>query len=628
MRPELVSPEFQTRQVSRGFIIVTVVDAWPQTFQQFVRAGRGFVREHWQRFLRIREKIRISEETFHLILAGVVGIIGGLTNLAFYFCNRALVSLSFGRHGDLVDVAYILPNWHRVLVPGLGGLAAGLVLYWGLRLVRRQGSQNILEVVVAGDGRLRMRTGLVKTISSLLSISSGASIGREGSIIQLAATLASKGGQLANWQPYRLRLLVACGAASGMAAAYHAPVAGAVFAAQIVLGNFSMSLFAPLVFASVVATMVSRSFFGLEAWYEAPYVEFKHLSQLTWFVVLGILAGGLGAGFLKMLRYSEDLFERLSWPIFSRLALSGLMVGAMAIQFPEVFGNGYSVANEILHNRFELVFLLGIFCAKLLATLVTVGSGTVGGVMTPTLFLGAALGAALGQVLQSFNLAQGIPVEAFALVGMGSVLSATVHSPLLALIMITEISSNYSMMPPLMLACALATLVARRLHPDSIYTEPLRKKGVTIDRESQRLGEATSQTVGDLMREPVPPLRETASFREIVDRFLTSPNNFLPVVDRDQKLLGMVALQDMKEYLNAGLELSGVIAYDVMRPPPQCLTPNQRLIDALPVLLTSENRNIPVVNNLAESRLLGSVARAEALGLLSEAIASGKKRAD
>ncbi len=626
--PELLSPEFQTRQASRGFIIVTVVAAWPQTFQQFVRAGRGFVREHWQRFLRIREKIRISEETFHLILAGVVGIIGGLTNLAFYFCNRALVSLSFGRQGDLVDVASVLPNWHRVLVPGLGGLAAGLVLYWGLRLVRRQGSQNILEVVVAGDGRLRMRSGLVKTISSLLSISSGASIGREGSIIQLAATLASKGGQLANWQPYRLRLLVACGAASGMAAAYHAPVAGAVFAAQIVLGNFSMSLFAPLVFASVVATMVSRSFFGLEAWYEAPYVEFKHLSQLTWFVVLGILAGGLGAGFLKMLRYSEDLFDRLSWPIFSRLALSGLMVGALALQFPEVFGNGYSVANGILHNRFELTLLLGVFCAKLLATLVTVGSGTVGGVMTPTLFLGAALGAALGQVLRLFDLAQGIPVEAFALVGMGSVLSATVHSPLLALIMITEISSNYSMMPPLMLSCALATLVARRLHPDSIYTEPLRKKGVTIDRESQRLGEATSQTVGDLMREPVPPLRETASFREIVDRFLTSPNNFLPVVDRDQKLLGMVALQDMKEYLNAGLELSGVIAYDVMRPPPQCLTPNQRLIDALPVLLTSENRNIAVVNNLAESRLLGSVARAEALGLLSEAIASGKKRVD
>jgi CIC family chloride channel protein len=216
-----------------------------------------------------------------------------------------------------------------------------------------------------------------------------------------------------------------------------------------------------------------------------------------------------------------------------------------------------------------------------------------------------------------------LPTGAFALVGMGSTLSATVHSPLLALIMMFEISLNYSIMPPLMLACAVATLVARRLDPDSIYTEPLRRKGVSLGRESQRLGDARSQNVGDLMREPVEPLRETAGFQEIVDRFLTSPNNFLPVINREQQLLGMVALQDMKEYLNHGSELASVIASDVMRPPPSCLTPNQRLLDALPVLLSSEQRNVPVVNNLAEFRLVGSVARAEALGLLSEAIAAG-----
>jgi chloride channel protein, CIC family len=248
--------------------------------------------------------------------------------------------------------------------------------------------------------------------------------------------------------------------------------------------------------------------------------------------------------------------------------------------------------------------------------------------MTPTIFLGAALGSAFGEVLHVFGWTE-LPTGVFALVGMGSVLSATVHSPLLALIMMFEISLNYSVMPPLMLACAVATLVARRFHPDSVYTEPLRRKGVALDRESQRIGDASSQTVGDLMREPVSPLRETASFQEIVNRFLTSPNNFLPIVDRNQQLLGLVALQDMKEYLNStGLELSSVIAYDVMRPVPPCLTPNQRLLDALPVLLSSEQRNIPVVNNLAEFRLLGSVARAEALGLLSEAIAGGPKPTD
>jgi CIC family chloride channel protein len=529
--------------------------------------------------------------------------------------------LTLGSSEDLAGQAQSLGPIQRMIVPAAGGLAAGLVLFWGLRLAGPQGSNNILEVVVAGDGRLRMRSALVKALSSLVSIGTGASIGREGSITQLTATLASKAGQLARWQPYRLRLLVACGAASGIAAAYNAPIAGAVFAAQIVLGNFAMNLFAPLVFASVVATMVSRSFFGINPWYDLPAFAFPNVAQLHWFLLLGIVSGGLGAAFLKALRYSEELFDRLSRPVYERLILSGLIVGILAIFVPEVWGNGYSVTNRILHEEFTGWLLLALFAAKLLATIVTVGSGVVGGVFTPTLFLGAALGSAFGALLHSLDFATNLPEGAFALVGMGSVLAATVHSPLLALIMVFEISLNYSLMPPLMLGCAVATLVARRLHPESIYTEPLRRKGVSMEKESQQIGAATLKTVGELMRAPIPPVRETSSFREIADRFLTSSNNFLPVVDAQQRLLGLVALHDMKEYLNAGQELTGVIAYDVMRPPPACLTPNQKLLDVLPVLLSSDLRNVPVVNSLTEFRMVGSVVRSEALGLLSEAIA-------
>jgi chloride channel protein, CIC family len=601
------------------------VRVWPKTIEQLLLAGRGYLRDHWKRLLGIREKLRFSEETFHLILAGIVGIMGGVVNLSFYYCSRALSLLSFRGTGDLVQMASVLPAWERVLIPGLGGLAAGLVLFWGLRLAGRQGSQNIMEAVVAGDGRLGLRSSLFKTLSSVVSISTGASIGREGSITQLTATLASKCGQIAGWQPYRLRLLVACGAAAGLAAAYQAPVSGAVFAAQIVLGNFSMNLFAPLVFSSVVATMVSRSVFGLQPWFLVPVFTFENVLQLGWFLLLGLLSGGLGATFLKLLRFSEELFDRLAWPIYDRLALAGLMVGGLAVVFPEVMGNGYSVTNQILGGHYPFWILVAVFLSKLGATVVTVGSGTVGGVLTPTLFLGAGLGSAYGDLLHGMGWALNLSTGAFALVGMGSILAATVHSPLLALIMIFEISLNYSLMPPLMLACALSTLVARRLYSESVYTEPLRRKGLAIERESQRLGDATWQTVGDLMREPIKPLQETAGFREIVDWFLTSPNNFLPVVDREQRLIGMVALQDMKEYLNTGLELSSVIAYDVMRPPPPCLTPSQRLLDALPVLLSSEHKNVPVVNNLTEFRLVGSIARAEALGLLSEAIAAGSR---
>lgn len=589
--------------------------------QRVITASGVFLRKHWRRLLRVRERLRISEETLHLILAGFVGVIGGVTNLLFYWLVEWLKALGFSQSGDLVDVAYRLEPWQRLIAPALGGLLAGSILYWGLKLVGRQGPTNVLEVVVAGDGRLRMRTALVNAISSVLSIGTGASIGREGSITQLTATLASKWGQLAKWQPYRLRLLVACGAASGLAAAYNAPVSGAVFAAFIVLGNFSMNLFAPLVFASVIATMVSRSFFGIAPWYKVPVFEFHDITELPWYLLLGILSGGLGAIFLKMLRFSDETFGKITWPIYGRMALAGLVVGALAISFPEVWGNGYSVANDILLQRFDLVFLIGLFLAKTLATVVTVGSGTVGGVFTPTLFLGASAGSLFGMLLHKAGWGVSQEVGAFAIVGMGSVLSATIHSPLLAMIMIFEISLNYTLIPPLMLSCAVATLVARRLHPESIYTEPLRRKGFELERDSQQIGAATLRTVGELMREPVPPLRDNSTFPEIADRFLTSSFNFLPVVDEQNRLLGIVALQDMKEYLNMGSELASVIAYDVMRPPPACLTPNQKLLDVLPILLASELRNIPVVNSLTEFRMVGSLIRSEALGLLSEAIA-------
>jgi H+/Cl- antiporter ClcA/CBS domain-containing protein len=711
---------------------------------------RGYFQRHWRRALRIRERLRFSEETFHILLAGGVGVIGGLVNIFFYYATQ-LVSLLFLRQpGEVSEVAERMVPWERVITPTLGGLCAGLVLYWGLRLAGPPRSSNLLEVIVAGDGRLPSRSGLVKFLSSLVTIGSGGSIGREGGIVQLSATLASKWGQLAKWQPYRLRLLVGCGAASGISAAYNAPISGAVFAALIVLGNFSMSLFAPLVFASVVATMVSRSFFGIRPWYTVPPFEFTRLIQLPWFVCLGIVCGGMGAVFMKLLNWAEAAFKKVQAPIYIRLTLGALIVGVIAIWYPGVWGNGYVITNRILHGdygapafstgdienleslakrlkqpsaedpvsqylitqlapetrnllanyhggpapqlqraladdlnriirsgllydaqRFRnvtlsattrrlleqkpegldlvrlnrklllaayplemswthwreaaaagLLLLAGLVVAKLAATLATVGSGAVGGVFTPTLFLGAGLGATFALSLQQLGAGEDLPIAAFAVVGMGSMLSATTRSPLLAMIMIFEISLDYSLMPPLMLACVVSMLVARRLHPASIYTEPLRRKGLIVPQEPSASEAAAERTVGDLMRAPVPPVRETATLREIADRFLTGANNFLPVVDGKRQLMGLIALQDLKEYLGADEEFRGVIAYDFMRPPPPCVTPNQRLVEVLSVVLASEQRNIPVVNTLMENRLVGALPRAQVLGLFSEAIAA------
>ncbi len=600
-------------------------------YRSLVTRLRNLFRRYWQSALHWREKLVFKEEAFHLILAALIGVIGGSVNLFFFYAGEAVQRVFLPQPIDPVQAAEMFAPWQRLAVPTLGGLAAGLILYWGFRLIGPQGSSDLLEVVVAGDGRLPFRTESVKTASALVSIATGASIGREGGITQLSATLASKLGQIAKWPPYRLRLLVGCGAAAGISAAYNAPIAGAVFASLIVLGNFSMNLFAPLVCASVVATMVSRSFFGIEPWYHVPPFPPMAPAQLPWFIVMGILCGGVSALFMKFLRAAKENFDRVNLPIYARLTLAGLAVGIVAaIGFPGVCGNGYFVTNAILHGDYKAATggfsqLGGLFFAKLLATAITVGAGTVGGVFTPTMFLGADAGALFGMTLHHFGCATGVPSGAFALVGMGATLAGTTKSPLLAMIMAFEISLDYSLMPPLMLACVVAVLVARQLHGESVYTEHLRLKGLSLLRENEQAGAAMDKTVGDLMQPPVPPMRETATLREIADRFLASSNNFVPIVDGQQRLIGTVALQDLKEYLHNNEELAGVIALDLMRLPPKCLTPGQRLLDALPLVLASELRNIPVVSTSSENRLVGSLSRAQMLAIFSEAIAEKSK---
>lgn len=592
--------------------------------EDLIRSIRAFFRLHWKGALLIRDKLRLNEEALHLVLAGLVGVIGGATQTVYHSLNELIRLIAFGQSDDFLTIAAHVERWRLVVIPAFGGLAAGLALYLGLRLLGNPGLSNLLEVIVAGDGRLSLRAAVVNAISSLLSISTGASIGREGLIIQMTAALSSKFGQLAKWPPYRLRLLVACGAAAGLAAGWNVPVAGAVFAAQIVLGNFSMTMFAPLVFASVIATIIARHGSMVHGWVRVPDFDFTSLSQLPWFLPLGIASGLCGAAFLKVLRQSERVTRTMTVPLYVRIMWGGAAVGVMALMFPEVLGNGHEAANKILQQELPLQFLCGLFIAKFLATAITVGVGTVGGVFTPTLFLGAALGSVFASCLHAIGWGTYLPQGAFALVGMGSLLAATTQSPLLAMIIIFEFSLNYSVMPPLMLSCAVATLVSRSFHAESVYTEPLRRKGLELARESARLGAATEQRVGDIMRAPVEPVKENSTFEQIADRFLTSSNNFLPVIDDTGRLLGIVALHDLKNFLGARFELSSVIAADVMRPAPACLTPNQRLSDVLPILLGSELRNVPVVNTLTDYKLIGSVPRGTALGVLSEAISASK----
>jgi chloride channel protein, CIC family len=578
-----------------------------------------YVRRHWVGFLAWRQRFQLSDQALHLLIAAVIGVAGGGVNVIFV---RIIGGLQYFLWEEAQDglTPFQSNHWGRFCIPAIGGLVAGCILYLGSKWSGRKGGGNLLEAVAMGDGTLPFRASLGQALSSVTSIVSGAAIGREGSITQFTSMLASQWGSFAAWHPYRLRLMVGCGAAAGMAAAYNAPIAGAVFAAHIVLGNFSMHLFAPLVCAAVMASMVSRSFFGMDPLYQTSIGMNITLTQLPLFLLLGVLCGLAGGFFQKTMQWCRTLFQYASIPLPFQMAIGGAAIGGLAVSFPQVLGNGYHGVNLILAHQFDLSTVITLLLLRWVATIFAVGSGAVGGVMTPTLFLGAAVGGTFGLYATHVHWYPEIPVGVFALVGMSSMLAATTHSPLLAMIMIFEISLNYNLMPALMIASAVSTLVAMQVHRTNIYSESLYAKGMDEAWESGQFGEASRQRVGDFMRLPVVPLHENAVFTEIADRFITSPFHYLPVVDAQTRLKGMVALSDLKEYLHMGDQLKGVIALDIMRQLPSCLTPGQRLDEALPILLSTEMQHVPVINNRSEKKLIGSVNRSEALGQLVEAM--------
>jgi chloride channel protein, CIC family len=393
--------------------------------------------------------------------AALVGFCGALSSVVFREGIRLLELVFTGQTQSLVSAAARLAWWHRLTVPVIGGILAGATLYWsGLTRVWSR-AVDYMEAVRVGEGRIGFRLTLLNSLSSLFSISSGGSIGREGPMVQLAAMLGSRIGILLRAPTPRLRLMVACGAAAGIAAAYNAPISGALFVSEIVLGSTAMESFGPLVVASVTSNATIHRFLGFGPVYQVPHVEFASNWELGFFVLLGVLLGHLAPPFLAFLDFAKSRFTRLHLPLPWQLGLGGLLVGAVSVIAPQVWGNGYSVVTDILHAKLLGITLLIVLVAKVLATGATVGSGAVGGVFTPTLFIGCAIGALVGQPLHAVMPSIASSPAAYALIGMGGFLAATTHAPLTSILMIFEMTGDYEIVLPLMLACVTAHYTAK-----------------------------------------------------------------------------------------------------------------------------------------------------------------------
>lgn len=558
-----------------------------------------------------------SELQVTLIWAGLIGFLGALASIGFRDLIQWVHHLLTGHMGSLVESFRQLDWWHRLLIPTLGGTLAGGALYFGSRIRPGKSTTDYMEAIALGDGIISSRMSLVKSASALFSIASGASIGREGPLVQLSAMIASLLGRLRKMPTVRLRLMVACGAAAGIASAYNAPIGGALFVSEIILRSLAMESFGPLVFSSVVATLTVRQVMGASPLYEIsiPAVQLNSNWEMGLYLLLGVLAGGIAPLFLWSLKASERLFKQLPGPGILRLAAGGFIMGILAIFAPEVCGNGYSVVSQILQGHYIWYGLLFIFILKLVATAATFGSGAVGGVFTPTLFVGACMGYLFAMAAQPLWPGPPLVPVAFTLVGMGALLAATTHAPLMAILVLFEMTLDYQMILPLMLACVVSHYVSRGLKPQSIYAESLKRKSESEGIFDARLA---SMRVADLMKEHPACVREAAPFLEITTSFITNRFVNLYVVDEEDGFKGVISLHDIKNYLHNQELANLVIARDLVRSTFPCITPDASLGHALAAFTRLDADRLPVVEDHRKCRLIGSISKSDLLLALAE----------
>jgi CIC family chloride channel protein len=497
-------------------------------------------------------------------------------------------------------------------VPVVGGAIAGLVLLFGKRMHPGESSTDYMEAILIGSGELRVRASLVKSTAAMFSIASGGSIGREGPLVQLAAVAASWIGRWRKMSAPQLRLLVACGAAAGIASAYNAPIAGSFFVAEIILGTIAMESLGPLAVSAVAATLTMRALSNAHTLYRVPDFTLHSLWEIGPFVVLGILSGMIAPIFLRSLRHVEGWFAATKLPLPLRLALGGLIVGVLAVWVPEVCGNGYSVVVSILNGQVVWSALLLVLLCKWIATAASFGSGAPGGVFTPTLFMGASLGYLFGFAVHSVWPEGAADPQAFALVGMGALLAAASHAPVMAIIMLFEMTLSYDIILPLMLCSVVAYYTARGIEDQSLYSEALQKKAAEQPEAVHLPG-----VVADLVKGQTTRVLQTARFEAIAGEFLQSRQEEIYVTTDDGRYAGAISLHDIKPYLNDAVIAAHVIAGDLLRDDVPAVALSDSLAEALKIFALHAGQTLPVVET-ENGRLAGLLVKNDLLLALLE----------
>jgi CIC family chloride channel protein len=550
----------------------------------------------------------------------LVGLLGGLGAVAFRFLIGFFQSLIYGSSSDLAAVVHSLPWWRVVLGPAIGGALVGPLVYFLAREAKGHGVPEVMNAVARHGGVIRKRVVIVKSLASALSIGSGGSVGREGPIVQIGSALGSSLGQLLKLSNGQLRILVACGAAAGIAATFNAPIAGAIFALEIILADFALPTFTPIILSSVIATVVSRAFLGNYPAFQVPPYDLESPWEVGLYCLLGILAGLVAVSFTVTLYKSEDFWDGRKIPDYVKASIGGVIIGIMALRYPQIMGVGYDSISKALLNQEVWTVLVLLVPMKILATSITIGSGGSGGIFAPSLFIGSMLGGVFGCAVHALFPSITANPGTYAIVGMGAVVAGTTHAPIQAFLIIFELTQDYRIIPPLMICCVIATFVSRGIKKESIYTLKLLRRGIDIE-DGRDVNVLKSMLVQDFMTWHPETVLESTRLRDLIQILPFSLHTSFPVIDHEGNLVGMLSLKDFREVVFEDSLLDVVIAKDLATIPAVYVTGEDDLAKALWLVNDNAIERLPVVRGGDDpKKVVGILSQRDILSAYNQAL--------
>ncbi len=558
--------------------------------------------------LKVFEKIRMTEHTFMIIIAIIIGVLAGLGAIGVRAMIHWISALSFQGEGTLLENIMAAPWYILVATPVIGGILVGPLISLLAPEAKGSGVPEVIQSVLIEGGRIRPRVAFIKSIVSAITIGTGGSVGREGPIIQIGASLGSAVSQLFQISGIRIKSLVGCGAAAGIAAAFNAPIAGTMFAVEIILMDFAVAQFTPIVISSVTATVISRFFVGNFVAFEVPTYHLISPVELGFYSVMGILCGLVSYLFIWVLFNTEDLFDRVvRIPDYMKPAFGGLLVGITALIFPQIMGVGYDTINLALHGTLLWEVAAVLVLVKILATSFTLGSGGSGGVFAPSLFVGAMLGCAFGFLVNALFPHIAAPPGAYALVAMGGIVAGTTRAPITAIIIIFEITNTYDIILPLMITCIISAILSAKFSRESIYTMRLIHRNIHF-KESAEINPLRSIFVRDVYSHRVESIPQHTNFDTILKELFSRESPYLIVLDDHEKLMGTIFMNDIRKSYGEWDEIRELaIAQDLVYTNFKTVKLNDDCQEALDRMIEAKMPGLPVVDRFDDKKVLGMI---------------------